>query len=239
MKRKPLFLLVIASLFLLSACEGEGGGFAIVNNNGGYQPNETEGVEKTPTSSDYGYNGGSGSEGDEVKKDNSENDDEKTEHENIGGGTSTPLVEIETKITIFKVKFVEFKDGEYANLRFDSNPFAEQYDFSYYTINENKLEQPSFFHKEDIDDTEIYSLYFGENNPGLYVIKYFNSEDVQYGTSELNIKIKNITTDTSFFSMAINILQVRLYSVGHSIQMHFKSIGEAFRKFFESDRINL
>lgn len=240
-KVKPLLLLAVTSLFLLSACDGEGGGFTIVDGDT-YKQIETEGEERTPTSTEHGYNGGTGTDAENPEK-NSEEDNENNEENNnhVGGGSNetTPLVEIDTKITVFKVTFIEFKDEKYANLVFDSNPFAEKYDFSYYTVNENKLEQASYVLKEEINEQETQKLFLGSNEPGIYVIKFYNSKDIQYGASELNIRLKNNATDTSYLSMAVNIFRVRMYSFGHSVQMHFKSIGDMFRRIFESDRINL
>ena len=238
-KFRRIALLVMASCLLLTACDGEGGGGISVDVDSFNQQEGHQGTEKTPQPTDGGYSGGGGG-GSEQQQQNQDDEggmgDEITQD---GGKVEVPLIEIENKIVIFNASFVTIDDETYVNLVFDSDPFADQYNFAYYTINEVKLDQSEYMVKETIDNQTTYKVFLGSNQSGTYVIKFYNEDSVQYGTCNLSFKLKAPSVTTTYLSMTFNLIQLRMYSIGHTIESHFRKIEELFRRLFSSDHINL
>ena len=237
-KFKRIALLVMASCLLLTACDGEGGGGISVDVDSFNQHEGHQGNEKTPLPTDGGYSGGGGS-GSEHQDNQNDQGGMGDEIPQDGNDVEVPLNEIENKIVVFKASFVTIDEETYVNLIFDSDPFAEHYNFAYYTINEVRLDKSEYNLKETIDDQTTYKVFLGSNQSGTYVIKFYNEDSVQYGTCNLSFKLKSPSVATTYFSMTFNLIQLRMYSIGHTIQSHFKKLEEAFRRIFQSDHINL
>ena len=238
-KFKRIALLVMASCLLLTACDGEGGGGISVDVDSFKQQEGHQGTEKTPTPTDGGYSGGGGGGTEHQQDDQGENGGMGDEIPQGGNDVEVPLIEIENKIVIFNASFITIDEETYVNLVFDNDPFADKYNFAYYTINEEKLDKAEYMLRETIDDQTTYKVFLGSNQSGTYVIKFYNTDLKQYGTCNLSFKLKSPSVATTYFSMTFNLVQIRLYSIGHAIERHFRKIEETFRRLFQSDHINL
>ena len=90
-----------------------------------------------------------------------------------------------------------------------------------------------------VDGQETYKIYLGSNESGTYVLKFYNSNDKQYGRVNVNIKFKSSNDSTLYFSVAFNLIQIKAVSLAFSIQTTFKKIGDFFSNLFNADRISL
>ena len=230
-------ILLIPSIFLV-AC-GDEGGFSSGSKNNNYQENNNSNnsgnKEDTPV-------GGGGSGGQKDDENQNENENNNQNENPVGGneeGNNTQPADLGTLITNFRASFVKPREDNYINLSFVKDPFVEEYNFAYYTINEEKLDYASFQEKEIIDSTETYKLFLGTNEPGSYIIKYFNNDNKQYGATEITIQAKTTFATSSYLSISFNLIQVRFYTISYTIQQHFKKIGDFFKSLFNEDHIRI
>ena len=237
---KRIILLALISSLFLAGC-GDDGGFSIAKSDESAQQETTMGEElKGDKTTDNNAN--SGATG--VKDD--EEDVELNEEEANGNGSSTglenttPAVDLGNQITTFTFTFIKSEEEGYANVTFADDPFDKtKYDFSYYTVNEQKLEKSEYRYKEIIDDVETYKIYVGSNESGTYVLKFYNSKNKQYGRTDVNIQFKNVKEGTPYISVAFNLVRVRFVSLSFSIQSVFKKIGDFFSNLFNGDKISI
>lgn len=68
----------------------------------------------------------------------------------------------------------------YGRIAYDKDPFAEQYNFSYYTVNGGAHQ--TFHVKDSFAGHDIYQMFLGSNADGDYEIIFYNTSDVAYGT---------------------------------------------------------
>lgn len=231
-----ILLFLIPSLFL-TAC-GDSGGFSSGSKSNSFQEDNTS--QNNEEQQEVTHGGGSGSGGEENESHQNENENENQNTSNGEGNEGeTSNVDLGTLITNFRTSFVRVNNDNYINLSYVKDPFAAEYQFSYYTINEEKLEQSSFIEKETIDSNETYKLFLGSSEPGTYIIKYFNKSGKQYGTSEFKIKPKYTYSTNSYLAVSFNLIQVRFYAIGYNIQQHFKKIGDFFNDIFNQDHIRI
>ena len=242
-KFKAIIITLLSSVLLLSACEEEGG-FSFANDSFEPDSGEKQGDEIENPKDSQGDSNGSGGDTEngkdpQIVEGDGEQGEDPSGHQ---GGINVQDPEIKDtgiNITIFKASFIQVDESFYANIKFDGDPFSETYDFAYYTVNEKTLAKPSFNEKETIESKETYKVFLGSNEAGTYIIKFFNTDDKQYGTSEVKIKRPSEMISRSYLAVAFNLIRVRIYSIGHTIQMHFQKIGDAIRRLFDSDYIRM
>lgn len=238
---KRIILLALISSLFLAGC-GDDGGFSIAKSDETNEPQSTMGEDLKGNTKDNNAN--SGATG--AKDDNNKDDVELTEEEANGNGSSTgledstPAVDLGNQITTFVFSFVKSEEEGYANVTFADDPFDKaKYDFSYYTVNDKKLEKSEYRYKEIIDDAETYKIFVGSNESGTYVLKFYNSNNKQYGRTNVDIQFKSVKESTPYISVAFNLVRVRFVSLSFSIQNVFKKIGDFFSNLFNGDRIAL
>ena len=238
MKKGFLACLLILSPLLLSACSEEGG-FS-VDDFDDFQPHnvDTDPDKEKPDDSDYSGGGGSG--GNEQKENPEQDKTDENPDTPINPKPEEPAdVDLGIKIVTFKASIISIDEDYYVSVKFEKDPFVNNYDFSYYTVNEKRLDKSEFIEKESDDSNYTYKLFLGSNDNLVYVIKYYNSESKQYGVTELKQKASVKTENSSYFIKAFDILRVKIYSIGHNIQTHFKKIENFFKGLFDPDHISL
>ena len=236
LSKRFILLTLVASLFLVGC--GDDGGFSIVKNDENTQQESTMGDDlkgdKEENHSTSGSTGANNNEQPEIP----ENPEEVVSGAS-GSQIETPAVDLGNQIQTFIFKFVKSDESMYANVSFEDDPFDKKYDFAYYTVNDQKLEKPEYRYKEMVDGVETYKIYLGSNESGTYVLKFFNSNEKQYGRVNVAVKFKDTNNSTPYISVAFNLVQVRAVSLVFSIQNVFKKIGEFFSNLFNGDRISL
>lgn len=228
----------MSSLFL-AAC-GDEGGFSISKSDETTQPQSTMGEDLKGDKSDNNAN--SGATGAKDNKDDAKTVDPTDEPSSTGTGIQddTPAVDLGNQVTTFKFTFIKSSEEQYANVTFEDDPFDKaKYDFCYYTVNDKKLEKCEYRYKEMVDEVETYKIFIGSNESGTYVLKFFNTNNKQYGRTNVDIKFKNAQDSTPYISVAFNLVRVRFISLSFSIQNVFKKIGDFFSNLFNGDRIAL
>ena len=238
---KRIILLALISSLFLAGC-GDDGGFSIAKSDETNEPQSTMGEDLKGNTNDN--NASSGATG--AKDDNNKDDVEIIDDDAAGNGSSvgqedtTPAVDLGNQVTTFKFTFIKSDEEQYANVSFEDDPFDKtKYDFSYYTVNDQKLEKPEYRYKEMVDDVETYKIFVGSNVSGIYVLKFFNTKNKQYGRTNVDIKFKEAKESTPYISVAFNLVRVRFVSLSFSIQNVFKKIGDFFSNLFNGDRIAL
>ena len=235
---KRLFVLVLIPSLFLTGCDD--GGFSAVKSDETNQQTSTisDDMQKDNNDSSNTHSGSSGNQDDDHGQ------SQNVDNESTNGGTSSgnidnPVVDIGNQITNFKFYFESYSENYYVNVSFESDPFDKRYDFSYYTVNDVKLEKPEYRYKEMIGEKETYKLYLGELSNGTYVVKFYNSSNIQYGKANVQVKIKIDTFQNSYVAMSFNIVRIRYTAMYFAVQNTFKKIGDFFANLFNSDRISL
>ncbi len=238
--RKFLFLILGVSL-LLTACENEDG-FSITRNYEESAQTPTMGDDLKQEDDDNKSN--SGATG--VGRDDDDKDDVQIEDDDTGTSSGlptelddTPVVDLGNQVTIFKCDYVKCSEEMYININFDYDPFDAKYDFAYYTVNEKKLDQADYRNKEIVDEVVTYKIFLGTNEAGTYVLKFYNSEDVQYGKMNVTLKKKAEVSSPLYINVAFNLIKVRVVAISFTVQSVFKKIGDFFSNLFSGDRIAL
>ena len=177
--KRILLLTLVTSLFLVGC--GDEGGFSISKTD-----DQSTALQQTSTM------------GDDMKEEEQESvsaisssgttngEPEEVPHTDKEPTTSapsteaaTPAVDLGNQITTFVFTFVNSNEEMYANVSFEDDPFDSKYDFAYYTVNDQKLEKSDFHEKQTVDGVETYKIYFGSNESGTYVLKFYNSSEKQ------------------------------------------------------------
>ena len=234
-----LILLTLVSVLFLTGCEDDSG-FGIARHDEDYQqPDETMG-ERVEPGDDNTANSGATGTNDDNQQNNSDDDTNSnvTPHEG-GDDSTTPVADLGNQIISFSVSFETSTEENYINITYSEDPFDTKYNFSYYTINDSKLEKSNYCFKETINEKDTYKIYLGTNESGTYVIKFYNKSGIQYGKAFVSVRLKGNITNASYFSMTFNILKVRFASVSFSIQNAFKKIGDFFSNLFNDNHISI
>ena len=239
--KRALLLVLMSSLFL-SGC-GEESGFSIGKN---YDPDQqqqqsTMGDDLRQDTVDNNANSGA-TGGDQDKHDDNvdvKEDETGTNGQSSGQEENIDAVDLGNHVLTFTFTFIKSDEENYANVSFEEDPFDEKYDFAYYTVNEKRLEKSEYRYKEIVGDTMTYKIYLGSNESGTYVLKFFNSENKQYGRVNVSVKFKEQNTSPLYISVAFDLVKVRVISLSFSIQNVFKKIGDFFSNLFNADRISL
>ena len=153
--------------------------------------------------------------------------------------TSTPTIDLTGIITTFSFTSVETRDTNYVVISFDKDPFDDKYDFSYYTVNDERLDKNEYRHLDNDDNKAMYELYVGQLTSGTYVLKFYNSSNKPYGRANISISIKSNVTNNSYVSVAFDLVRIRFISFSFGIQRAFKKIGDFFSNLFNGNRISL
>ena len=232
----------MSSLFLTGCAEESGFSVGKYNNEDEQQETMADEFNKQETVSDGSSSGATGSgKNDEDKDDVQIKDDENSSGVvgTVTGNDETPVIDLGNKVTTFVFTFVKSDEENYANVSFEKDPFDPKYEFSYYTVNDVKLDKSDYCLKEIIDDVQTYKIYIGSNESGTYVLKFYNQENIQYGRVNVNIQFQKKDTSVSYISVAFNLVKIRFVAISFSIQNVFKKIGNFFSNLFSTDRISL
>ena len=90
----------------------------------------------------------------------------------------------ESGLVDFGLSCLSTYGGAYGRIAYEKNPFAEQYSFDYYTVNEGAHQT---FHVADyFDGKPIYQMYLGTEAHGSYTIIFYNTSGEAYGTGSFN-----------------------------------------------------
>ena len=236
---KRFILLVLVSSLFLVACEDDGG-FSIAKHDDEQQEPENNMGDRIEKEDDVIAN--SGSTG--TKDDNEEPENQETNPtiipstDEVDNGTQT-IVNIGNQVIPFNIYFEVSSEANYINVSYSEDPFDKKYDFSYYTINDQKLDNSNYCFKETINEKDTYKIYVGSSESGNYVIKFYNSSGVQYGKAYVSVKLNSQINSPTYMSMAFNLIKVRFVSISFSIQNVFKKIGNFFANLFGRDHISL
>ena len=238
MKRKTkLIALLFIPALLLSACDE--GGFSSTKINGyeGGQDLIDDSDDEKPTIIGGGSSGSQGGGG----QNDGEYEDGDPNTNMIPGGQEHEVetVDLGSQILNFKMFFVKANEENFVNLSFENDPFLEKYNFSYYTVNDMKLDNCEYKVEENIDGSNTYKLFLGTLSTGIYVLKFFNKDAQQYGRADVSIKIKEKTMYKSYFSVSFNLVQIRFLSFAYSIENHFKQFSKFLDEMFVSDYIEM
>ena len=237
--KRILLLTLVTSLFLVGC--GDEGGFSISKTD-----DQSTALQQTSTM------------GDDMKEEEQESvsaisssgttngEPEEVPHTDKEPTTSapsteaaTPAVDLGNQITTFVFTFVNSNEEMYANVSFEDDPFDSKYDFAYYTVNDQKLEKSDFHEKQIVDGVETYKIYFGSNESGTYVLKFYNSSEKQYGRVNVSVKFDNANYSTPYISVAFNLVRIRFVSLTFSIQNVLKKIENFFSNLFSENKMSL
>ena len=235
-KHRFLILLLISSLFL-SACD-ESGFSSSGSSNNNYQQNNTSEYEEDDQQYSGTAGGSNGSSNNDHNNDKQDDENTNSNNQTTDDNTQTSTIDLSNRILVFRPLSINVEEELYIDVQFDNNPFSEQYDFAYYTVNEKQLEIEEFYFKNEIDGQNYYKMYLGNLVSGTYLIKFYNSSNKQYGQSSIKIKVKNSVNNVSYFAVAINLIEVRFITIGFTIQNYFKKIGDFFSNMFNNQKIN-
>lgn len=162
-----------------------------------------------------------------------------TNGQSAGSEETVPAIDLGNQVATFKFTFIKSSEDSFVNMSYEDDPFDEKYDFAYYTVNDTRLDKSEYRHKELVDETITYKLYLGSNESGTYVLKFFNSENKQYGRANISVKFQTQQASPLYISVAFNLVKVRVVALSFSIQNVFKKIGDFFSNLFNADRISI
>ena len=224
---KPFVLLSLLFSFVLTGCDDEG--FSISASSEYYQQENDK--EDTTISENKGDNvtGGGGGANSE------EHPEETTEQPQEGVTPGTPAdpvepVDLGNQIVTFTLHFVEINEDDFAIVTYSDDPFDAKYNFDHYTIDNVELDNSKEVFKETINEKETYKLYLGSKESKTYTIQFYNKDGKQYGRSELIVNIPVV--HHSFFNNIINIIEIKIVSIGVNAMTQINKIGEFFKKLF-------
>ena len=75
----------------------------------------------------------------------------------------------------------------YCKVKYNIDPFLDEYDFDYYTVNGEKLANSSW----KVKDGDVYQLYIGTNKAGTYCLRFYNKSGNIYGGSTFTYGVNN------------------------------------------------
>ena len=212
---------------LLTGC-GEESGFSLAHTDyNGPEEQEQDPNSVTENVGDSVYGGGGGSNSEEHPE------DAQTPIEDIQPGTpEEPVTQVDlgTQVVTFNLSFVSIDDENYVFVSFTDDPFAEKYNFAYYTIDEKQLDNSNTVSKEMVEEKETYKIFLGSNESKIYTIQFYNKDGKQYGKANITVDVP--TVQYSFFNNIINIVQIKIVSIGLNFIQQINKIGEFFKKIF-------
>ena len=225
---KPLVLVTLMFSLLLGGCAEESG-FSLAHTD--YYNNEpdegnNDSVSENKGDSIYGGGGGSNSE------DHKEDQQEPTE-QNIQPGEAGEEVEptdLGTQIVTFNLAFVSLSEDDFAFVTCNDDPFADKYNFAYYTINNTEQNKSEEVLKETVNEVETYKFYVGSQESKTYTVEFYNKDGKQYGKAVLVVDVPIV--HYSFFNNVVNIVQIKVVTVGLNIVQQFNKIGDFFKRLF-------
>ena len=228
-KKKSALLLLLMTSFLLCACDE--GGFTAAKPSGsiGNDTSSSDGKNEDNTNQ-YSGHGSSGSEENPQENQNG-NTEEPGQAVGQGGEGEGTKIDLGIQITTFKSVCLKTSEEDYyINVSFDANPFDDKYQFAYYTINDVQLTEEDFQEKEIINEKETYKIYVGSNTSGIYVVKFYNAKNIQYGRTDISVKFKDLNLGKTYISVAFNIVQIRVLSFFYTIKERFDRFIGSFTK---------
>ncbi len=231
---RPLILASLVFSLLLSGCSD--GGFSIADSNS-YVEYEEEDQRLEPSTEHTGdgvYGGGAGSNSEDNPKESEKS--EETIQPTTPGETYQPI-DFGNQIVTFDLSFVSIGEDNFALVLCDENPFDDKYQFAYYTIDNTELENSKSIQRETIDDKITYKFYLGSMESKIYTIQFYNKNGKQYGKANLQVSIPII--HRSFFNNVVNIIEIKIVSIGMNFINEFNKIKSFFKKLFRGNGITI
>ena len=223
---RPFVLVSLLFSFVLAGCDD--GGFSISAHNDYGDTAEQEQTINVPSeSTGQGSHGSGGSESDTPKEPGEGTD------ETLHPGTSADPVEpvnIGNQIINFRLGFVKITEDDFALVTCSENPFEEKYNFAYYTIDNQELDNSKTVLKETVEEQDTYKLYLGSKESKTYTVQFYDKDGKQYGRSE--ITVNNPVIHYSFFNNVINIVEIKFISIGMGFINQFNKVRDFFRRIF-------
>ena len=229
--RRILLLLTMLTSLTLSACADSG--FSVIHTTNHDNP-EQQDDGREEFSDDVGVDsGGSSGSFDDDHPENPEQPNGNTNTDVSEGGEDggVAVIDMTDRIIMFKFNFVEIDEDKYVHVTFDSDPLGNEYDYSYYTVNNVKVENQLL---EKVDsETQTYKINLDSVESGKYTIAFFNQKNKQYGVAYIDIA--NDVRNTTYVAMAIGIAQIQLATFGYNIMTSLQKIGDFFTWLFTGD----
>lgn len=218
---------------LLTGCDDDG--FSISASSSYNNQEETIEQNQNENNSTGGVHGGN----------NGSSSDEKTEEDTSAVEDITPgkpeeqpqPIDLGNQIISFELNFIEIGDDYYAVVSYYEDPFAEKYNFAYYTIDNKQLEGSSTALKETINEKETYKIFLGSKESKTYTIQFYDKDGKQYGKADLLVNIP--VEHHSFFNNIVNIIEIKVVSIGVSIVNQFNKIKAFFKKIFSGNGLTI
>ena len=223
---KSFALVLLLSSFLLTSCDD--GGFSVAPSS------EYDVVEENHSPDIIEEHKGDGVHGGGDGSNSEDNPEEaKQPDENFNPGTSqqpTPTVDLGNQIVVFKLSFVSISDDDYVIVTYNEDPFDAKYNFAYYTIDNQELDNSKTVVKENVNDQEACKLYLGSKESKTYTIQFYDTNGTQYGKADLLVRIPVV--NRSFFNNIINIIEIKVVSIGIGFINQFSKITQFIRRLF-------
>ena len=232
-RSKPLIVLGVLLSLIVTGCS-DSGGFSI--SPGDYETEEPQNDQKHGDDEQTdGKHGGGG--GTESEKNPDGNDPVDPVISGVDHQDETPQVDLGNQIVNFALNFVKVGEDNYVYITVEEDPFDNKYDYSYYTINNAKLDEEKEIVKETIDDKEVYKLYLGEVDSKTYTIQFFNKSGKQYGKSEIEVQVHVVRK--SFVNNLFGIVKIKFVSLGLNIANKFVKIADTIRRWFKGGGLTI
>ena len=223
---RPFVLISLLFSFVLTGCNDSGFSISAHSDYGDTPDQEQTTVVPSEHSGQSSHGAGSSD------SDNGNEQAEPSEEELHPGSSSDSVspTNIGNQIITFKLKFIKISEDDFAFVTYSDDPFEEKYNFAYYTIDNQELENSKIVLKETIEEQETYKLYLGSKESKTYTIQFYDKDGKQYGMSE--ITVNNPVIHYSFFNNVVNIIEIKFISIGMSFINQFNKVKEFFRRVF-------
>ncbi len=232
---KPFILTSLVLSLLLVGCS-DGGGFSIADNNS-YIEEPIEDNRPDPINPQQGdgvHGGGDGTNSEDNPEEVTKPDEPV--HTTDQGEPYQPI-DLGTQIVTFDLSFVSINDDAFAFALCNENPFEDKYNFAYYTIDNVELNNSKEILRETIDEKITYKFYLGSKESKLYTIQFYNKDGKQYGKANLQVSVP--VAHRSFFNNIVNIIEIKIVSVGLTIVQQFQKIADFFKKLFGTNNLTI
>lgn len=230
-KVRRSLLLVLLSIFALSACNDKG--ISIVHNDHNYDfTKDTK--DDGQSNNDTGVSSGG-------KSTTFDNNDEKpndieAEHPIVVDDEDTAtVIDNGTNIKIFNLSFVTKIDDGYVYLSYETDALDDKYNFSFYTVNDKDYKSENIA-KVNYEGEDVYKVKIDDIKSGKYSIKFYDENANQYGRADFSISLPSTVSSSNFVVVSISVASVAVTTVFINIMNSFKKIGEFFANTFRNDR---
>ena len=220
---KPFVLVCLLSSLLLAGCDE--GGFSVAPSSEFDEAEEYQGHEVVEQPTGDGVHGG----GDGA---NSEDNPEEAKPlpDDVTPGSPqepAPQIDLGTQILIFQLDYISISNDNYVTVTYSDDPFEEKYNFSFYTIDNQELENSRSVIKDSIDGKDICKFYLGSKESKTYTIQFYDKDGKLYGKSEFTVV--NPVINQSFFNNIFNIIEIKFIIIGNKGAVTYEEIFQVIK----------